>query len=203
MQHAVELQLLDSKPPVSLALQDDSIIKLKNRLKDNLTGLPALKSGNISYTGNVYWDLFFLSDIGFSASDLLLEKEIEEIFDLQAGDGTFDFWGEMKPNYFCISAILLSSIAKMGYKDDSRLEKYLQIVLDSQRLDGGWHCAKRRAVGKKLEGTESCPMDNLNILMLLGQHDKYRNDPRFNGALDLLLTHWNRRGEPWRPMGLE
>jgi len=44
-------------------------------------------------------------------------------------------------------------------------------------------------------------MDNLNILMLIGQFEKYRNDARFNGAIDLLLTHWDRRNEKWRPYG--
>jgi hypothetical protein len=44
-------------------------------------------------------------------------------------------------------------------------------------------------------------MDNLNVLMLLGQYEEFRTDPRFNGAIDLLLSHWSRRKEPWRPYG--
>ena len=36
-------------------------------------------------------------------------------------------------------------------------------------------------------------MDNLNILMLLGQYDDYRKDPKFDGAVDLLLHHWECR----------
>ena len=41
-------------------------------------------------------------------------------------------------------------------------------------------------------------MDNLNILMLLGQYEKYRRDSRFNGGIDLLLKHWERREQKWR-----
>ena len=37
--------------------------------------------------------------------------------------------------------------------------------------------------------------------MLLAQYDEFRTDPRFNGAIDLLLSHWSRRKEPWRPYG--
>jgi hypothetical protein len=44
-------------------------------------------------------------------------------------------------------------------------------------------------------------MDTLNVLMLLGQYERFRNDPGLNGAIGLLLTHWRKRTEPWRPYG--
>jgi len=194
LKYAVELQLLNSKPDTQLALRDGSIAKIVHRLKDNHAGIPALKTGNVSYseTGNAYWDLFFLADIGLTADDLKLNEEMEEIFNLQSPDGTFITGRGVRPNYFCMSAILMSSVAKMGYPDDSRLNKYIQVILDSQGLDGGWHCYN---TGAELLDIESCPMDNLNILMLLSQYEKYRVDPRFNGGIDLLLNHWERRGE--------
>ena len=203
LKYAVELQLLDSKPDIQPVLRDSSIIKIVRRLRGNRVGIPALRAGKVSYEklGNAYWDLFFLADIGLTAYDLDLHKEMEEIFDLQLPDGTLITEGDMKPNYFCISAILLSSVGKMDYKDNPQLNKYLQVILDSQRLDGGWHCAKTHAVGQGQQDAESCPMDNLNILMLLGQYEKYRRDPRFNGAIDLLLNHWVRKDEPWRLYG--
>jgi len=43
--YAVELQLLDSEPDVRSVLQDNSILKLINRLKDSNVGIPALKTG--------------------------------------------------------------------------------------------------------------------------------------------------------------
>jgi hypothetical protein len=201
LQYAVKSQLLDSKPNTELALKDGFLAQIIHRLKDQNIGFPALISGNLSYTGGVYWDLFFLADIGLTIMNLKIKKEIEEILNLQLPDGTFVTWREMKPHYFCISSILMSAIVKMDFKDDPRIKKYLQVILESQRLDGGWHCAKSRARGRKLQNTESCPMDNLNILNLFGQYDKYRDDPRFNGAIDLLLDHWDRKDEKWRPYG--
>ena len=168
LKYAVELQLLDSKPDAQPVLRDGSIIKIVHRLKDNQVGIPALRTGKLSYTdteaGNAYWDLFFLADIGLTIDDLKLNSEMEEIFSFQSPEGTFVTERGMEPNYFCKSAILLSSVAKMDYRDDPRLNKYLQVILDSQRPDGGWHCEDWY--------TESCPMDNLNILMLLGQYEK-------------------------------
>jgi hypothetical protein len=198
---AVRRQLLDETPDPQAALQESAIANIVESFKDETLGFPALKSGTVSYKGPLYWNLFFLADIGFSAKDLQMESEFDEILDLQAEDGTYTLSKEMKPHYFCISSILLHSIGKMRSWDDPRLERYSQVLLNSQRLDGGWHCAARRAVGQKLEHTESCPMDNLNILLLFGQQEQYRQDPVFNGACDLLLRHWQKQEETWRPYG--
>jgi hypothetical protein len=200
LKYAVELQLLNKKPDVKQVLSDVSIRTIVNELKGP-QGLSSLKTGKLSYQGKTYWDLFFLADIGLKIKDLHIEKEAKEIYDLQSSDGTFITMDGMKPSFFCIPTIILSALKMMDYVNELKLQKFVQLVFESQRLDGGWHCARQRAVGHKLQDTESCPMDNQNILLLLGQFDKYRNDSRLNGALDLLLTHWDKREEKWRPYG--
>jgi hypothetical protein len=197
IKYAVELQLLNKKPDVQPVLQDGSIINIVQRLKDNYVGIPALKTGRVSCekSENAYWDLFFLADLGLTINELKLTTEMEEIFNLQSPNGTFITEMVMAPDYFCVSAIILSSVAKMGYRDDPRLYKYIKTILDSQLADGGWHCKEGHGFGFGPQNTRSCPMDNLNILMLLGQYEKYRNDSRFNGGIDFLLKHWERRNE--------
>jgi len=190
LKYAVERQLLDLKPDVMPVLRDSSIAKIIHRLKDNQVGIPALKTGKVHYTetGKAYWDLFFLADIGLTINDLGLDKEVESFFRFQAADGTFTIPPNVKDNYFCMSAILVSSLARMGYRDDPRLKKYIRAILSSQVIGGGWDCYND-GVGYM----ESCPMDNLNILMLLGQYEQYRNNSGLNGAIDLLLEHWEGR----------
>ena len=198
--YAVELQLLDSEPDVRSVLQDNSILKLINRLKDSNVGIPALKTGLVHYTetGKAYWDLFLLADIGLTINDLKLENEAEEVFRFQQRDGSFVIPPNVQDNYYCMSAILLSSLARMGYRDDPRLEKYIRVILNAQNFDGGWHCYNS---GFGALDIESCPMDNLNILMLLGQYDKYRENPVLKGAIDLLLQHWESRSRGWHLHG--
>lgn len=200
---AVETQIFNHKPDPSVILTDPSIKTIISRVKDSNVGISALKTGKVSYTstGNAFWDLFFLSDIGLNVEDIHIQEEVNLLWELQNGDGTFVVQDGTKSSYFCVPTIILASLSKMGYADDPRIQKFIDKVFETQRLDGGWHCAINRATGKKLQDTESCPMDNLNILMLLGQYDKFKNDPRLNGAIDLLLTHWRRRSEPWRPYG--
>jgi hypothetical protein len=142
---------------------------------------------------NPYWDMYFLADLGLTARELNLEKEIEDFLDTQASQGTYVTELGMNPTYFCKSAILLSSIVRMGYKDDPHILKLNQIFLSKQRLDGGWYCNPNHDIGSYYQYDYSCPQDNLNILLILGQYEEYRNNPRFNGAIDLLLEHWGMR----------
>ncbi len=189
LRYAVELQLLDTQPDVRPVLQDSSIAGIISRLKGGNAGIPVLKTGRIHYTepGKAYWDLFLLADIGLTVRDLGLEAEAEAIFRFQSANGSFIIPPNVQDNYYCMSAILISSLAMMGYRDDPRLGRYIHDIFSSQMSNGGWDC-----YGDDF-GRESCPMDNLNILRLLGQYEQYRENPKLHGAIDLLLTHWEER----------
>jgi hypothetical protein len=191
LRYAVELQLLDKKPDASPVLRDNSIVEIIDRLRDGNVGIPALKSGKVHYThtGKTYWDLFFLADVGLTVADLGLEAEAEEIFGFQQRNGAFVIPPNVQDNYYCMSAILISSLAKMGYRDDSRVKAYIRNAMNSQMSGGGWDCYGDYG----MPDTDSCPMDDLNLLMLLGQYESYRESHRLNGAIDLLLRHWEER----------
>jgi len=187
LKYAVELQLLDLQPDVSPVLKDESIRKLVTRLKGSYVGIPAIKAGRVHYTdsGKAYWDLFFLADIGLKTGDLGLDSEAEEIFRYQTREGSFVIPPNVKENYYCMSAILVSSLAKMGYGDDPRIKKYIQAAMSEQMSGGGWDC-----YAENFNPEGSCPMDDLNLLMLLGQYIHYQQGPVMSGAIDLLLKHW-------------
>ena len=187
LKYAVELQLLDLKPDVTPVLQDSSIRKLVDRLKGNSAGIPAIKSGRVHYTesGKAYWDLFFLADAGLTIHDLGLENEAEEIFRFQSREGTFTIPPNVQDNYFCMSAILIASLSRMGYRDDPRVIKYARAAMTEQMPGGGWDC-----YGESFSAEGSCPMDDMNILMLLGQYRQYRDNPQLYGAIEHLIAHW-------------
>jgi hypothetical protein len=188
LKYVVELQLLNLKPDVSPLLRDSPIQKLVDRLKGSSAGIPAIKSGRVHYTesGKAYWDLFFLADMGLTISDLGLEAQSEEIFKFQARDGTFTMPPNVRDDYFCMSAILIASLAKIGYRDDPRVIKYVRAAMSAQMPGGGWDCY---GYGYN---TCSCPMEDMNVLMLLGQYRDYQENPQLNKAIDKLLDHWEQ-----------
>ncbi len=188
LKYAVELQLLEKTPESNAAVSDPAIKKLIARLKGADAGLPALKTGKVHYTeaGKAYWDLYFLADVGLSIHDVGLEDEAEQVFRFQSQDGAFVIPPNVKDNYLCMSAILLFSLAKMGYCDDPRVLKYTRAILSSQMPGGGWDC-----YGETIGVLESCPMDDMNCLMVLGQYEQHRENPAFRGAIDILLEHFS------------
>lgn len=201
MQFAVQKQLLDQEPDSGDAAASKEIEKLVRVIRSKDQGFDALVKGNVSYSKELYWYLFFLADIGFKADELNLDGEFQKVLALEDSRHKFLVAKEMKPDYFCISSLLLTSMARMSESVKNSLQAHLATVMDAQRLDGGWHCAKSRAVGKKLEGTVSCLMDNLNLLLLFAEYEVFINEPKLTGAIDLLLEHWRRQDEVWRPYG--
>jgi hypothetical protein len=190
LKYAVELQLLDKQPDVATVLEDGHIQKIIHRLKGSDAGIPAIKNGRVHYTdtGKAYWDLFFLADIGLTLEDTGLESEAEDIFRFQSRDGSFTIPPNVRDDYFCMSGILIASLARMGYRDDPRIASYIRAAMSCQMSNGGWDC-----YGDSYGSGDSCPMDDLNILMLLGQYKNYIENPKINGAIDLLLSHWEDR----------
>jgi hypothetical protein len=199
LRYAVNKQLLDRKPDPQ-AVGDLQIQRLLTILVSD-GGLDSIMDGTASYKNEVFWYLYFLADIGFTATELSLESDLQRILELEDEEHKFLLSQEMKPDYFCISSILLYSLAQMSGVCKTKLLPHVETILAAQRLDGGWHCAKSRAIGGRLEGSDSCPMDNLNILMLLSSYESYREDSRLDGAIDLLLKHWEYRVDKWRPYG--
>jgi hypothetical protein len=197
IKYAVDRYLLDSQPDVHPVLKDPVITEIVARLKNDIRGLPAVPSGYMSSDEyqTPYWDLFFLADVGLKAADLRLIKEIDEFLGTQSASGTFMTEAGMDPAYFCKSAILLASIVRLGYQDDVHVKKFIRMLLSLQRLDGGWYCNPDHNAGNIFQHEPSCPQDNLNILLLLGQYEQYRHDSRCHGAIDLLLRHWEMRNK--------
>jgi len=194
IKYAVRTQLLDEFGDADAALGDAAIRGILTRLKDKQRGIGAWRTGAVSCEspGSAIWDLFFLSDIGFNAQQLGIQGEAEAILKSQRPDGAFITEPGMEDNYFCMSGVLLSCLARLGYAEVPEMTRFVRRLLEEQRPGGGWNCEGSRT---------DCPMDNLNVLMLLGQYPRYREDSRLNGALELLLGHWSKREQGLRLAG--
>jgi hypothetical protein len=194
LRYAVEKQLLNQNPESAPVIADPAIAEIVSRLKNKKEGIPAIPNWmDADRYENPYWDLYFLADLGLTAADLNINKEIEDFLSRQAADGTYITEYGMQPTYFCKSVILLSAVTRLGFQVNPHIQKLVKLFLSSQRLDGGWYCNPNHNVGAPLQYEPSCPQENLNILLLLANYPEFLNDPRFNGAIDLLLKHWEMR----------
>jgi hypothetical protein len=153
------------------------------------------------------WKLGMLADFGLQRDDERIAAIAERVFAAQGEDGGFLHGGfdhtkswHTRP-YICISHVMTYALARFGYLDDPRLQRAFEHILSWQRLDGGWHPNKLNLPGNEREAEPSCPFGTLNVLRALIAHPDLRDSEHAIRAANNLLECWQRRSEPYRPVG--
>ncbi|HEX9990384.1 MAG TPA: hypothetical protein VGE45_18140 [Chloroflexia bacterium] len=153
------------------------------------------------------WKLGLLADFGLGRDDERIAGIAERVLGAQADDGGFLHGGfdhtkswHTRP-YICISHVMTYALARFGYLGDARLGRAYGHIVEWQRLDGGWHPNKLNLPGNERESEPSCPFGTLNVLRAVVAHPGLREGEVAQRAVGYLLTCWERRSEPYRPVG--
>lgn len=153
------------------------------------------------------WKLGMLADFGLRRNDERIAAIAERVFAAQAEDGGFLHGGfdhtkswDTRP-YICISHVMTYALARLGYLSDPRLQSAYDQLLAWQRLDGGFHPNKLNLPGNEREAEPSCPFGTLNVLRAMVANPGLRDGEVAHKAADYLLMCWDRRAEPYRPVG--
>ena len=153
------------------------------------------------------WKLQTLADFGLRRDDPRVAALAERLLAAQSEDGGFLHGGfdhttswHARP-YICISHVVTYALARFGYLDDRRVQRAYGHLTSWQRLDGGWHPNKTLLPGEKREAEPSCPFGTANVLRAATANPALRESDVTRRASDYLLTCWERRKEPWRPVG--
>jgi hypothetical protein len=153
------------------------------------------------------WKLSMLADFGLGGDDPRIARLAERLFVAQSETGGFLHGGfdhtrtwDQQP-YICIDHVQTAALARFGYTDDPRLERAYAHILSWQRLDGGWHPNAQTLPGAPRQAEPSCPFGTLNVLRALVAHPEHRGSPTASAAAEFLLDCWQRRDEPYRPVG--
>ena len=156
------------------------------------------------------WKLSLLADFGLKRDDARIAAVAKKVFDAQATEpappgflhGGFDHtksWD--KRPYICISHVMTYALARFGYLDDPRLQRAYDYINDWQRLDGGWHPTDACLPGGDREKDERCPFGTVNVLRAIGASPDLLDGKGVRRGVDFVLTCWERRQEPYRPVG--
>lgn len=153
------------------------------------------------------WKLGMLADFGLKRDDERIAAIAERVFAAQAEDGGFLHGGfdhtrswDARP-YICIAHVMTYALARFGYLGDPRLQRAYDQLLTWQRLDGGFHPNKLNLPGNEKEAEPSCPFGTLNVLRAIAANPELRDGEAARKAADYLLMCWERRAEPYRPVG--
>jgi hypothetical protein len=156
------------------------------------------------------WKLALLADFGLKRDDPRIAAVAKKVFDAQAPEpaapgflhGGFDHtksWD--KRPYICLSHVMTYALARFGYLDDPRLRRAYDYIADWQRLDGGWHPTEACLPGGERQKDESCPFGTVNVLRAVGANPDLIESEIARRAVEFVLTCWERREEPYRPVG--
>ncbi len=91
------------------------------------------------------WQLLVLADLGVTAEDPRVGSCLDHFFDLHNVESGGFSVAYKNPNWFephvCMTGNMVSSLARMGYAKDDRVQKALDWLLSQQLEDGGWNCS--------------------------------------------------------------
>lgn len=156
------------------------------------------------------WKLSMLADFGLKRDDKRIAAVAEKVFDNQATEpappgflhGGFDHtksWD--KRPYICISHVMTYALARFGYLDDPRLGRAYEYIAEWQRKDGGWHPTEACQSGHEREDDPSCPFGTVNVLRAVAANPSLREGDVARRGVENVLELWERRKEPYRPVG--
>ena len=139
--------------------------------------------------------ILILKELGMANSDPMLKGAAQQILETWREDGRFR--PAPKSTIFpCHTANAARVLARVGLKNDRRLKKTFDYLLDHQHVDGGWRCNTVK-LGTSAVTDASNPGVTLAALDALQFVPDLRTDQRLRKALKFLLDHFDSK----RPLG--
>jgi hypothetical protein len=150
-----------------------------------------------------------LADFGLRVADPGMSVGIEAVMARQSSEGAFqsliqlykrfggregEFWTWMA----CDAPTLLYALLAFGLGRDERVGRAVDHLVNLVD-ENGWRCRAAPEFGEKFRGpgrkTDPCPIVNVYALKALSQVPELLNSPAARAGAEMLLGHWERRGE--------
>jgi len=123
--------------------------------------------------GTTHYCLSYLAELGVDKTNVQVAKAADRYLNLQKGDG--DFYG----HFSCLLGLNIRTFTMLGYKNDSRVNRSIDLLLNTERPDGGYLCGMHE--GKyKTKPVKSCIRGSVKALLAFSylpdywKHDRIR-----------------------------
>ena len=133
--------------------------------------------------GTTHFCLAYLAELGLDRTQPQVEKAADRYLSLQQPDG--DWLG----HYSCLLGYNIRTFVLMGFRDDPRLKRSIELMLHTDRDDGGYLCDMHEGKYKTKMG-KSCVRGSLKCLLAFSVLPEYWEHPRCKKLVDYFL----RRG---------
>ena len=142
-----------------------------------------------------HWNLAFLSELGLDRDNPRVDLAANRYLGLQKDDGDF------LDHYSCLYTYNLRTFLRMGYRDDPRVSKIIDLMLSIERPDGGYLCDKYEYKWKK-KIPKSCIHGGVKALLAFSELPDLWESPRCKALVHYFLKRHVlfRTGEPLVPI---
>ena len=127
-----------------------------------------------------HYVLSYLSELGLDKNHSLVNKAADRYLSLIEKDG--DWWDHMS----CLYGLNIRTFIRLGYRNDQRLQKAIELMLNTQRADGGYLCdmhEKKRKYKKK----KSCYRGSVKALLAFSELPEHYAHPRCLELIEYFL----------------
>jgi hypothetical protein len=165
-----------------------------------------------------YWQIMTLGQLGLDRNDERIKKACDHIFQFQLEEGGFasqtcgtalreynwllkkgkklppyDQWASsiiFEQQLSCLTGNMVAALIRLGYENDSRVNKAVKWLVEIQNKDGGWLCPYWRAHIKDKHGCfygTICPLEAFSEIRQENQTDEMKKT--IENAAEFLLMH--------------
>lgn len=128
-----------------------------------------------------------LAELGLDRRDPRVERSANRYLDLVTPEG--DFWQHMS----CLSGFNVRTFVMLGFGDDPRLRRAVELLLRTERADGGYLCDMHERKRKR-RTVASCARGAAKVLFAFAEVPAARSTPR----CEALVGYFLRRGGVFR-----
>ncbi len=124
--------------------------------------------------------LAYLAELGLTRDHPAVALAADRYLNLQAEDG--DFWN----HYSCLFGLNIRTFIMLGYREDPRVQKTIELMLRTERSDGGYLCDMHE--GKyKTKPTKSCIRGAVKALLAFSELPELWDHPRCEQLVEYFM----------------
>ncbi len=131
--------------------------------------------------GTTHFCLAYLAELGLDRTHSQVEKAADRYLGLQKTDG------DWLNHYSCLFGYNIRTYVLLGYREDARIERSIELLLQTEREDGGYLCDWHE--GKyKTRQVKSCIRGAVKCLLAFAELPEYWEHPRCRQLVEYFLN---------------
>ena len=131
--------------------------------------------------GTTHFCLAYLAELGMDKNHPQIAKAAERYLSLQKSNGDF------RRHFSCLLGYNIRTFTMLGYKDDARVKRSIDLMLSTERPDGGYLCDTNE--GKyKTRHVKSCIRGSVKVLLAFSYLQEYWQHKRIKKLVNYFLS---------------